>query len=127
MHLVLLHKRLLTARSQYAFISFLNGVCFFILNCTTALSWPSTFKLMCSDSPPFASYTTSGNKINFIHFSIINTHALTKIRLISSQNKNKFRIHQNSLEMCICVEYNKFPVYNDATVMARLFRDDEQL
>lgn len=40
----------LTARSQYAFISLRSGVCFLILNCTTALSCPSTFKLMCSDS-----------------------------------------------------------------------------
>lgn len=42
----------LTALSQYAFISFRSGVWRLILNWTTALSWPSTFKLMCSDSPP---------------------------------------------------------------------------
>lgn len=40
----------LTARSQYACINFLSGVCFFILNCTTALSCPNTFRLMCSGS-----------------------------------------------------------------------------
>lgn len=51
-------KFILTARSQYAFISLRSGVCFLILNWTTALSWPSTFKLMCSDSPPFESYWT---------------------------------------------------------------------
>lgn len=43
-------RRKHTARSQYAFISFLRGVCFLILNCTTPLSCPRTFKFMCSDS-----------------------------------------------------------------------------
>lgn len=43
-------KQKLTARSQYAVINFLKGVCLLILNCTTALSCPRTFKLMCSAS-----------------------------------------------------------------------------
>lgn len=42
--------QVLTARSQYAVISFLRGVCLFILNCTTALSCPSTLRLICSAS-----------------------------------------------------------------------------
>lgn len=47
--------QILTARSQYAFINLRSGVCFLILNWTTALSCPRTLRLICSDSPPFES------------------------------------------------------------------------
>lgn len=39
---------IITALSQYADISFLRGVFFLILKCTTLPSCPVTFKLMCS-------------------------------------------------------------------------------
>lgn len=46
-----------TCRQQYAFMSFLSGVCRFILNCTTEPSWPATFRSMCSFSVSTPSWT----------------------------------------------------------------------
>lgn len=96
---------LLTALSQYAFISLRSGVCRLILNWTTALSCPSTFRLMCSLSPLYkrkTSVSLGGFNITSRNFLVQYTH----------------KTHTLSWNLCVYMESSW-----NWTVMKVRFRD----